>query len=106
MPFFAIRHKCTGYIIPCANGRLGRGGSHVEPIDPRENLPRIFTEKRYAKGWLTSWCKGKIVKSGYTSSYDGEYEESQKTIPTPHRKRKEYEICPVYIRFGKPVMET
>jgi hypothetical protein len=102
MQFFTIRHKPTGYIIPCAEGRMGRGGSHVEPVDPRENLPRVFTAKRYAKGWLTSWCKGKQVRRGSTS-YEGEYDEYIDILPTPHRKREEYEICPVYFRLGKAI---
>lgn len=102
MQFFVIRHKPSNNIIPCSDGRMGRGGSHVEPVDPKDNLPRVFTAKRYAKGWLTSWCKGKIIKRSYTS-YEGEYDETQETVPTPHRKREEYEICPVYFRLGKAV---
>lgn len=42
MSFFIIKHKPTNYIIPCSEGRMGRGGSHVEPVNPRENLQNLM----------------------------------------------------------------
>jgi len=100
MPHYCIRHIPTGNILPCAFGRLDRGGSHVEPASIKEELPRLFSEKRYARGWLTVWLKGKHVKhSSY--SYDGEYDECIEIIPQPHRKREEYEIAPIYFKIGK-----
>lgn len=101
-PFFAIRHKPTGHTIPCAQGRMDRGGSWVEPTDPRVSVPRVFSEPRYAKGWPTSWCKGKVTQGWYTS-HEGEVDCRRHTEATPHRKREEYEICPVYFRLGKAV---
>lgn len=102
-PFFAIRHKPTGHTIPCANGRMDRGGSWVEPCDPRVIPPRVWSASKYAKGWLTSWCKGAVQMDWYTDFESGHQEGRTTRVAKPHRKREEYEICPVYFRFGKAI---
>lgn len=103
MPFFIIRHKPTGFIIPCADGKLGRGGSWVEPADPKLALPRVFTAKKYAKGWLTSWCKGAMTMHWSTDWESGHQDGRNELVEKPHRKREEYEICPIYFRLGKAI---
>ena len=100
MTFYCIKHIPTGKIIPCANGRMDRGGSWVEPTDFNKEPPRIFTEKRYAKGWLTSWLKGAYTTT-YTTDYESGYEEPQiDLVPKPHRKREEYKIVSISFRIG------
>lgn len=70
---YAIRHKPTGKYLPVPQGRGGRGGSHVEPLDfseprgtkgkdhtTRGMIPRLWSEERMAKTALTVWCQGKF----------------------------------------------
>ncbi len=101
MTWYVIKHIPTGKIIPCANGRMDRGGSWVEPADPKENLPKVFTEKRYAKGWLTTWLKGS-VETHMSRDYESGIVDDirNEIVPQPHRKRHEYKIVPVSFRFG------
>ena len=101
MTYYCIRHIPSGKIIPCANGRMDRGGSHVEPSDPDEHLPKVFSAPRYAKGWLTTWLKGAVVHSSGYDSFSGEYYEETELVPKPHRKREEYEIITLSFLFGK-----
>lgn len=90
--YFIIRHTPTGFVIAPAKGRDGRGGSHVEPSAGR---PRLFDTERAAKGWLTTWLKGKVTTDGFYTTYEGDYEETLRTEPVPSRKREEMEIVKV-----------
>lgn len=83
--YFILRHKPTGFVIAHASGRHGRGGSHVEPSNGR---PKLFDTERAAKGWLTSWLKGKVTTE---FSYQ-DFDERLIVTPVPSRKRDEMEI--------------
>ena len=92
---FAIRHKPTGDFLPRPLGREGRGGSHLEPVEPigtKETRPRFFETERAAKIFLTGWIKGKVVHSAGYDSFNGEYYEDTETIPVPSRKAEDMEI--------------
>lgn len=60
---FAIRHKPSGHYLPEPTGRMGRGGSYVEPVKPVAGLlstyPRMFLTERSAANALTQWLRGK-----------------------------------------------
>lgn len=92
---FAIRHKPTGYLIPVAKGYRGRGGSHVEPCDPKIHRPKFFNSRASAKGWVTGWLKGKITVSTY-QTYEGDWDEKWTVTPVPSRKAEELEIVEIY----------
>ena len=72
LTFYAIRHKPTGFYLPEPGGRLGRGGSHVNPTDPTIQPPRIWHNRLGARNALSMWLKGKFVASR-GQDYDGEY---------------------------------
>lgn len=102
MTWFCIKHLPSGNIIPCAMGRMDRGGSWVEPCPASESPPRIFTVKRHAKGWLTTWLKGAVEQSMYRDWETGVIDDvTLNIIPKPHRKREEYKIVPISFRIGK-----
>lgn len=95
VPLFAIRHKPTGNYLPRPLGREGRGGSHLEPVEPigtKETRPRFFETERAAKIFLATWLKGKVVHLSDFDSYTGDYWESLDVVPVPSRKADEMEI--------------
>lgn len=95
MTFWFIRHKPSGHYLPEPAGRLGRGGSHVEPTAFNSQPPRVFTTERSAKSALTAWLRGKFVRSGSRDWETGIWEEDDlECIPVPSRKREEMEIIP------------
>ena len=92
LTFYAIRHKPTGFYLPEPGGRLGRGGSHVNPTDPTIQPPRIWHNRLGARNALSMWLKGKFVASR-GQDYDGEYWEDLSVIPAPERKAEDMEIA-------------
>ena len=104
--FWTIRHKPTGYMLPVAKGRDGRGGSHVEPVEPSVDT-RLFRSERAAKGFLTTWLKGKVVAErgmdpGHPGNdWESEYYEDLKTVPVPTRKREEMEVATMVMKLRK-----
>lgn len=92
MKLFFIRHKPTGNYLPEPTGRMGRGGSHVEPTPASEKQPRLFTSKLSASRALGQWLRGKVHhKSGY-DSWSNEYYEENLLEPIPNRIKSEMEI--------------
>lgn len=97
--FWLIRHKPTGGYLPEPIGRMGRGGSHVEPVvhtDDPATTPRIFQSERAAKNALAAWLRGKYVahRGSYSGGpdFDVDYYEDIEIVPVPGRKREEMEI--------------
>ncbi len=97
--FWLIRHKPTGGYLPEPAGRMGRGGSHVEPVLHTEDpatTPRIFSSERAAKNALVAWLRGKYVakRGRYAGGPDSieEYYEDVEIVGVPSRKREEMEI--------------
>lgn len=97
IPFSAIRHKPTGFYLPEPLGRLGRGGSHVEPT--ADQRPRLFPTKRGAVLALGAWLKGKVHHSSGYDSFSQEHYESTHLEPVPSRKREEMEIVEVELEL-------
>lgn len=111
--FYAVRQISTGFYIPRPQRSDGRGGSFSEPFNfhnREENLirrpkmsqhfvktaqPRLFTEERAAKIFLTTWLKGrwKCYRSG---SYD-DYDEEVYIEKDPNRTVIDMEIVPVTV---------
>lgn len=109
---WAIRRKSDGYYIPQPAGRNGRGGSHVEPIDPEtswENV-RLFHTEPAAKIALNAWLKGQWVASRGTSydwySGDPEYYEETSIHPVPTRDAEDMEVVPVEVHLPGKVKPT
>jgi hypothetical protein len=95
---YAIKHVPTGHFLPEPTGRAGRGGSHLEPADPKTHHPRLCHTERQAKIVLTVWLQGKVYCDRGGDIYDGFYEETRLT-PVPSRKREDMEIVPVTVTF-------
>ena len=89
---FVIRHKPTGFLIPQPGSRYGRGGSHVEPMDPKVTVPRLFYNEHQAKAYLGQWVRGKATCQRFE---DGD--EIHNLTPTPHRIKSDMEIIPVVL---------
>lgn len=91
---FTIRHNPTGHYLPNPRGNRGRGGSHVEPVEPNPvQPPRLFHNKAAAKIALSHWLKGAL-----TVSYFGD-DEDWHLEPKPHRKREDMEVVPVNLEL-------
>ncbi len=99
LPFWLIRHKPTGAYLPEPAGRMGRGGSYVEPTPyPSENpgeRPRLFESRLGAQRALTAWLRGKVHRSSGYDSYDMEYYDDLDLEPVPSRKKDDMEIIQV-----------
>lgn len=84
-----IRHKPSGGYLPEPAGRMGRGGSHVEPS--RFLPPRVFQTKKSAVNALSMWLKGKFTASR-GRDWDGEYYEDLLVVAVVGRVRADMEI--------------
>jgi hypothetical protein len=93
--FWAVRHVPSGGYLPEPVGRMGRGGSHVEPSTTER--PRLFMSRRAAVNGLSAWLRGKVHHSSGYDSYAGEYYENTSLEPVPSRKRDEMEIIEVQL---------
>ena len=93
MIVFGIRQKSTGFWLPRHTGRAG--GSWVEPAEGA--LPRLFSERRYAKGFLTVWMRGGVTVKHYRT-YEGDYDEDWNVTPQPHRAPSDMEIVEIELR--------
>ena len=103
-PLFAIKHKPSGFYLPEPLGRMGRGGSHTEPVDCSGNKenPRLFPTKLGASRALSAWLQGKFNAEREWESeneYGGGYYVSAlpSVTPQPHRKKEEMEVVEFHL---------
>lgn len=97
---YAIRHKPTGGYLPEPAGRMGRGGSHVEPMVPiqgrLQTYPRMFPTMRGAQSCLAQWLRGR--HHGIYDYEDGYKVDAGTRIELmPHRDRDSMEIVALAI---------
>lgn len=86
---YAIKRRKE--FLPKPKSSRMRGGSWVEPIDPRLVWPRVFPELRHAKIYLTIWLQGQIpCERDYGEDYIETYPGTP--IPVPTRCREDMEI--------------
>ncbi len=96
--FWAIRHAPTGHYLPEPAGRMGRGGSHVEPVAVSDaDRARLFPSKIAASRALGAWLRGKVHHSSGYDSFSGEYWETNELRPVPSRKRDEMDIVEIEV---------
>src|SRR5690606_37574209 len=96
--FFLIRHNPTGFYLPEPAGRMGRGGSHVEPADPAADRPRIFPSRLSATRALAQWLRGKHHREWHTDWETGHADDDGVSVePVPSRKREEMEIIEIAV---------
>jgi hypothetical protein len=57
---YAIRHKPTGRFLPRPPSGQ-KGGTWVEPTS--DKIPRFFNKPSVARGFLSIWCKGPLVRA-------------------------------------------
>lgn len=90
MQRYAIRHISGNYLTDQT-----KGGSWWEG-EAEKGSPRLFKTEGVAKGWITSWLKGRVVKK-----YDpyGEYTELHHELQ-PLRQRSQLSVIPVTLTFG------
>ena len=103
---WAIRHKPTGFMLPNPKGHSGRGGSFVDPQDPKEIHPRLFITQLAAKRALIAWLRGK-----HEGAYDFEYSDYDNksyqvcvgyvVVPVPSRKAKDMEVVEIEMRVSR-----
>ena len=97
MKLYFIRHIPTGHFIPRPHGMNGRGGSHLEPRENKQDA-RIFYSERSAKIFLTTWLKGKVhahrqIIDGHPGNdWTPDYKEDLRTYPVASRIREDMEI--------------
>ena len=99
----AIRHKPTNHYLPSPKGHSGRGGSFVDPVDPKETHPRLFMTQLAAKRALIAWLRGK-----HEGDYDSEYNEwtgesytvcvGYVVVPVPSRKAEDMEVVEILLQ--------
>lgn len=102
---WAIRHKPTGFMLPNPKGHSGRGGSFVDPQDPKEIHPRLFITQLAAKRALIAWLRGK-----HEGDYDVEYSDydgksyqicvGYVVVPVPSRKAEDMEVVEIEMRVS------
>ncbi len=97
---WAVRHIPTGHFLPVATGRQGRGGSHVEPCDPKDAPPRLCDSEKSAIAVLSQWLRGKATIR-YIWEYDEfrgkdyKVEDGVEIEPVPTRIKDDMEIVQV-----------
>ena len=100
---WAIRHKPTGFMLPNPKGHSGRGGSFVDPQDPKEIHPRLFITQLAAKRALIAWLRGKH-KGNYETEYsewDGEPYSvciGYVVVAVPSRKAEDMEVVEIELK--------
>lgn len=100
---YAIRKKGTDLYLPEPVGRMGRGGSHVEPIHVDTGVIRTFNSMRSANAALTQWLRGKhlpVMGGEYLDEYNGRwisYQEGTEVVHQPERNKDEMEIVTIHL---------
>lgn len=102
---YAIRDAVTGEYLPEPAGRMGRGGSFVEPclpvIDDLSTHPRLFVSERGGISALAQWRRGK-----HHPEYDFEENRIGRLVKTdagtsvefiPERLERKMHIVPIKI---------
>lgn len=102
--YWAIKRKTDGFYLPQPIGRNGRGGSYMEPTDPKEPKMKIrfFHSQIGAKNALTAWLKGEHLRSWGPSSLESFFDDGEELIdvkPRPDRKREDMEIVELKIKL-------
>ena len=70
--YYCIEHIPTGKLFP-----VYKGSSYYEFSVPTNNTPKLFLRKSNAKAFLTTYCKGWVVRKNYLVDGDFSQEERQ-----------------------------
>lgn len=102
---YAVKDVGTGEYLPEPQGRMGRGGSHIEPCLPVDGqpttYPRLFYTVTGARNALAQWRRGK-----HHSVYDYDEDCIGRTIKVdagtsievvPSRFERDMQIVPINI---------
>lgn len=92
---WAIRRKADGAWFPIKAGSNANSWIEFQNIrTPARLPPRIFTSIGAARGTLTNWLKGQLVKD---FDYEGEYLGLNYNHVPNRGTSKDYEVIPVII---------
>lgn len=98
MSYFVIKHLPTGYYLPNARGRDGRGFTHVEPSP--SNV-RLFGREQDAKVALKWWLQGKLTVTPCSTSWetpDIHDDEDWSFEPIESRKAEDMRVVEVVLQ--------
>ena len=94
---YAILHKSGNY-LPASwprtsfwEGEKGKGP------------PKFFVKASHAKGWITSWLKGRAVKRYYSNVWGDDEIIELEYEKVPSRSRDQITIVPVELNFMRPL---
>lgn len=99
LQFYALKAD-NGWYIPHPLGRNGRGGTHVELVDPASGIaPRLFSNEASAKAALRWWLSGAVHVTYKVRGIfeDEETDEDWHTEVKPERHRYNVQVVPVRI---------
>jgi hypothetical protein len=99
LQFYALKAD-NGWYIPHPLGRNGRGGTHVELVDPTSGIaPRLFNNEASAKAALRWWLGGAVhVAYKVRDILDDEVtDENWHTEVKPERHHHNVQVVPVRI---------
>ena len=99
LQFYALKAD-NGWYVPHPLGRNGRGGTHVELVDPASGIaPRLFSNEVSAKAALRWWLSGKVhVRVHGTGGFDDwDQDETWYTEAQPERYHYNVQVVPVRI---------
>ena len=99
LQFYALKAD-NGWYIPHPLGRNGRGGTHVELVDPASGIaPRLFNNEASAKAALRWWLGGAVsVNRSVSRGFDDEWDdETWHTEVKPERHHYNVQVVPVRI---------
>lgn len=97
-----LKKKNTNKYMPCPQGRGGRGGSHMEPVEfpnsDKSIMPRLWNNSASAAKALAAWKKGKWIANRGSDYFDDYYEEIV-IKPQNHRYDMEMEIVEISVNL-------
>lgn len=96
LQFYALKAD-NGWYVPHPLGRNGRGGTHVELVNPASGIaPRLFNNEGSAKAALRWWLSGAVsVNRSVSREFDDD--ETWHTEVKPERYHHNVQVVSVKI---------
>lgn len=100
LEFYALKAD-NGWYIPHPIGRNGRGGTHVELVDPASGIaPRLFNNEGSAKAALSWWLGGPVsVSRSVSRGLDNEWDDDETWHTEVRPERYHHNVRVVLVRI-------